>query len=83
MNRIITKGWAIGLILGFLVIPLLAQAAQQAAAPPAAKSAGDKININTAGWTSCRSSPASGRRSPSGSWTTGRRTGISKRSRTS
>ncbi len=49
MNRSIAKGWAIGLILAVLVIPCLAQAAQQAAAPPAAKSSGDKVNINAAG----------------------------------
>lgn len=60
MNRIITKGLAIGLILGVFVFPLLAQAAQQAAAPPASKSAADKININAAGLNELQKLPSIG-----------------------
>ncbi len=61
MNRIIAKGWALGLILGILVVPLLAQAAQQqASAPPAAKSAGDKVNINSAGLDELQKLPGVG-----------------------
>ncbi len=49
MNRIIAKGWAIGLILGILVVPFLARAAEeQAAAQQAAKPAVDKVNVNSA-----------------------------------
>jgi comEA protein len=60
MNRIITKGWALGLILGILVVPLLAQAAQQAAALPASKSAGDKVNINAANLDELQKLPSIG-----------------------
>jgi len=60
MNRMIAKGWALGLILGILVIPFLAQAAQQAAAPPAAKSTGDKVNINSAGLDELQKLPSVG-----------------------
>ena len=61
MNRIITKGWALGLILGILVVPLLAQAAQQAAtAPQASKPAAAKVNINSAGLDELQKLPGVG-----------------------
>jgi comEA protein len=56
MNRIVSRSMAVGLILGILAIPLLAQQAQQAA-PPAAKTAVEKININTAGLTELQKLP--------------------------
>jgi comEA protein len=56
MNRIVSRSMAVGLILGILAIPLLAQQAQQAA-PPAAKAAVEKININTAGLTELQKLP--------------------------
>lgn len=61
MNRIIAKGWAIGLILGILVVPFLARAAeQQSAAQPPAKAAGDKVNINSAGLDDLQKLPSIG-----------------------
>jgi competence protein ComEA len=63
MNRIITKGWALGLILGILIVPLLAQAAQQAAtatAPQASKPAAAKVNINSAGLDELQKLPGVG-----------------------
>ncbi len=68
MNRIIGKGWALGLILGILVVPCLVQAAAQQAGPTqqtgaaqqAAKPAGDKVNLNSAGLDDLQKLPGVG-----------------------
>ena len=59
MNRIVSNGLAVVLVLGVLAIPLLAQQAQQAA-PPAAKAAVEKVNINTAGLADLQKLPSIG-----------------------